>query len=524
MELDILLHGFPGTSDRGTLGWCTVAAVKTSTGIMVLDTGSFGDRALLLSALSEKNIDPLQVNRLFISHLHYDHCLNADIFPNAELVIGTLEWTYANSDIPVQKGDTFVPKHFLPYLSSRKIVFVQEGQYIEDGIRVIELPGHTPGCIGLFFEEQGIVFAADAVKNARDFNFRDPGMSFDSRENGIASMDKVAALANKILPGHDELFTLDYKGINKASHPHVRMISFTDCRIRDGHCHNIPGERQEKKTITVDELIHGAIDMHVHSSPDITPRKQSDIAVAQTAKEAGLKGVLLKCHYGSTTTRAVLAQEAVQGIQVWGGIVLNRSVGGLNSAAVETEITLGAKEVWMPTISSVNHLQFLNKDINLGVPVTDNAGQLLPSVYEILELVAKANVVIATGHLNLAECLLLIKAAQSAGVKKILVTHPEWEVTAMPVDVQKELARQGVMFERCFYASNSPQQLPVEEIVKQIHTVGPDSTVLSSDFGQTFNDESVKGFRRFLQCMLDGGFSSREIELMVKDNPWYLLK
>lgn len=241
MRLEILLAGFPGKSDRGTLGWCTVAALKTSAGVTMLDTGSYGDRALLLTALENKGIDRLKVNRLFISHLHYDHCLNADLFPNAELIIGIHEWEYANSQLPEKKGDTFVPKCFLPYLVSRQIQFVGEGQYLQDGLRVIELPGHTPGCIGLLLEQQNLLFAADAVKNARDFNFRDPGMSFDSRNNGIASMEKAAQLATNILPGHDSMFSIHNGIITRKDNPKVIVTSFSDWQVECGKFDNLPG-------------------------------------------------------------------------------------------------------------------------------------------------------------------------------------------------------------------------------------------------------------------------------------------
>lgn len=273
----------------------------------------------------------------------------------------------------------------------------------------------------------------------------------------------------------------------------------------------------------LDDLITGAVDMHVHSSPDVVARKLTDIGVALKAKQAGLAGVLLKGHYCATASRAALAQESVPDIRVYGGLVLNQAVGGLNPCAVETELALGAKEVWLPTISAVNHLRFNRQNLVKSVPIVDDHGKLLPALYEVLELVASANVILGTGHLSVAETEQVIAAASEKGVRKILVTHPEWEVTAMPIAIQQRLAAKGVYFERCFYASNSPQKLPVNEIVNQIKAVGAASTVLSSDFGQTFNEEPVVGFRRFVDCMLKGGITPREIEIMIKKNPGYLL-
>jgi len=274
----------------------------------------------------------------------------------------------------------------------------------------------------------------------------------------------------------------------------------------------------------IDELLEAAIDMHVHGSPDIISRKLHDIEIARKAKEGGLAGVLLKCHHCPTAARAFLVQQCIQGISVFGSVVLNRNVGGLNPFTVETEIKLGAKEVWLPTVSSVNHIRFNKGDLRLAVPVTDESGHLLPQLHDILEIVAQTGVILGTGHLTPAESEQVIIAAQEKGIKKILVTHPEWEVTAMPIDQQERLARRGVFFERCFYATNSDQRLPAEEVYRQIKMVGAHTTVMSSDFGQIFNEEPLQGFRKFIQTMLQHGISQNEITLMVKTNPRMLLQ
>lgn len=242
MNVDILLSGFPGKSDRGTLGWSTVASIKTSQGIMVVDTGSYGDRAVLLDSMKRKGVDRFQVKTLFISHLHYDHCLNADLFPNAQVIIGAKEWEYAHSNEPERKGDTFVPKCFLPYFVSRNPLLVEEGQNLDNGIRVVELPGHTPGCIGLFLEEDQLIIAADAVKNAHDFFFRDPGMCFDSRDTNIATMEKIAAMATKVLPGHDCLFTIVNGNLKRTDKPCVTISNFVEWQVKEGRCDILPRE------------------------------------------------------------------------------------------------------------------------------------------------------------------------------------------------------------------------------------------------------------------------------------------
>lgn len=269
----------------------------------------------------------------------------------------------------------------------------------------------------------------------------------------------------------------------------------------------------------VEELLHGAIEMHVHGSPDILPRKMSDLGVARVYKTAGLKGVLLKCHITATTSIAAIVGEAIGDFHVFGGLALNKMVGGLNPTAVETELRLGAKEIWMPTISAVNHIKLFKGNLAAAVPLTDESGAIRPELYEILDLIAQKDAILGTGHLTSEECEKVVALAQTRGVKRIIITHPEFECPNMSVEVQKKLARQGVLFERCFYASNSPQKLLPKIMAQQIKEVGADVSIMATDFGQDFNEEPLVGFRRYIRTMLDFGISPEEIEKMVKYNP-----
>src|SRR3954468_19143814 len=79
----------------------------------------------------------------------------------------------------------------------------------------------------------------------------------------------------------------------------------------------------------------GVIDMHVHPDPDVFGRALTDVEVAMVAKRKGMRGIVLKNHVVATADRAKLAMDAVPGIEIWGGIVLNNAVGGINPAAVE---------------------------------------------------------------------------------------------------------------------------------------------------------------------------------------------
>ena len=240
MDIDVLLPGFPGKADRGFLGWCNVLAQKVKGALFLVDTASFLDRPMLLASMKAKGMDLASVSKILVTHLHCDHCLNTDVFPNAELFIGAREWEYANSGMSRQKADPFVPITCLPYIQSRRPKLVEEGFYLADGLKIVELPGHTPGCIGLLCEEEGVLIAGDAVKNARDFAFNDPGMCFDSIENGVASLAKAARLADRIVPGHDSPFSIEDGKILRPIEPKVVITDFTDWTSQGGSAHAIP--------------------------------------------------------------------------------------------------------------------------------------------------------------------------------------------------------------------------------------------------------------------------------------------
>ncbi|MDK2871106.1 MAG: hypothetical protein PWQ16_458 [bacterium] len=267
--------------------------------------------------------------------------------------------------------------------------------------------------------------------------------------------------------------------------------------------------------------------MHVHTSPDIIERKLSDVELAERAKSANMAGILIKNHFESTVSRAIIAQKVVGGIKVYGGIVLNRSVGGLNPNAVEVALNLGGKEVWMPTVDALNHRQKTGSPLEGAISILKDDGSLKEEVYHILDLIAQKNVILGTGHLSLKEIAVLIEEAFRRGVQKVLVTHPELWITKMPIDLQLELSKRGVFFERCFYAilSEDPlRHVSIEEAVSAIKMVGVRTTVIASDLGQAFNPDPVEGFKSYVSILNKTGIIDKEIEIMACSNPKELLE
>jgi len=269
--------------------------------------------------------------------------------------------------------------------------------------------------------------------------------------------------------------------------------------------------------------LEGAIDTHVHSRPDIDPRRFDDIDLAREAIKAGMGGLLLKSHQASTVERAWLTAKVVPGISVFGGLVLNETVGGFNPAAVRLALQLGAKEIWMPTRSARNHRQHLGLEGGLSVQGSD--GELLPAVEEIVRAIGQTGCVLGTGHLSPDEAIFLIERARAAGVRRVLVTHPEWSATFYTIEQQRQLAEAGdVFFERCYVSmTHRCGFTPFSTIERAIAAVGPGSTVLASDLGQPDTPPPAEGLRLYAEQLRGAGFTPEQLYRMMVTNQRELL-
>ena len=204
-----------------------------------------------------------------------------------------------------------------------------------------------------------------------------------------------------------------------------------------GQEHPVPSERAR-------ELVRGGYDTHIHIAPDVVKRRITDLQLAKRFAELGLAGFGLKSHYTSTAERARTVSEAVPEVDTIGAITLNRAVGGLNPTAVEIAAREGARIVWFPTVSSENEQhEVLAADANGKVPVWVRfelelreagvapepvpvvaSGELVPEARAVLEVIARHDLVLATGHLSRDEIFVLVDGAVEAGVGRIVVTHP----------------------------------------------------------------------------------------------------
>src|SRR5438874_4344070 len=148
----------------------------------------------------------------------------------------------------------------------------------------------------------------------------------------------------------------------------------------------------------------GAADLHCHFGPD--PHRERSVDAFEAATEAGAAGhraVVLKSHDSPTPTLAWAVQHEVgDGISVFGGICCDREIGGVNPAAVEVALGLGARIVWLPTLRSRqdvgNGVAAMLGIPGTGIVVTDADDALLPEVRGVLALVGEHDAVLAAGH------------------------------------------------------------------------------------------------------------------------------
>ncbi len=292
------------------------------------------------------------------------------------------------------------------------------------------------------------------------------------------------------------------------------------------------------------DLLQGAIDTHIHTSPSLFPRVCDHVECARGAASMGMRAVVFKYHHGDTSGRIPIVRDIVgDAIQVYGGLTLNNAVGGFNPFAVDAAIRLGAKTIWMPTLSARNHLEKLGaphfpgqkqtgkvrlKEKPLTIFTDEKRKKVLPEVRTICQQIADAGICLSTGHLDPGEVRALIRLAKDEGVKHIIVQHPEYIVDATIAE-QAEFARMGALIEHlaifCFThwgaypTRNDGSPNSVKEQVKMIRAVGPERTILATDLGQIHNAPPWEGLRLFVQLLLDHGIKASEIETMLHRNP-----
>jgi hypothetical protein len=290
------------------------------------------------------------------------------------------------------------------------------------------------------------------------------------------------------------------------------------------------------------DSIRGGYDLQVHVAPDVIPRRTDDLDLARDFLTRGLAGFVLKSHYFPTAERASVVTKSIPGIRAYGAVSLNHSVGGLNPVAVELAGRSGSKIIWMPTVDAANETagrpgtahaklpfwaQIQQELAATGInppPITvlDASGKLSSAARTCMELAAKYDMILATGHLSPREIFTIVREAPATRLRKVIVTHAEFPSQNLSAAEQAELAALGARIEHCFTTMHTGKA-PWGAVIESIRKVGPSSCFLSTDLGQTINPPVAEGFAMFAQKLLDAGFTATEIRTMAVTNPVALL-
>jgi hypothetical protein len=292
----------------------------------------------------------------------------------------------------------------------------------------------------------------------------------------------------------------------------------------------------------VGRVLEGAVDLHVHPAPSPLPRRIDAGEAAELAGEAGFDAIVVKSHHHSTVMDVLALGERAgangSAARVFGGIALNSAVGGLNPHAVDLALKMGGRIVWFPTIGSPQHIAHHKAHPDLKFPklavqlqpeepveVFDDDGKLKPEVHRILESIADADAILASGHMSPASITAVFEAAREKGVRRMLVNHPNFVIEASYDDARHWVGL-GALIEHslCMYdEASSFYHWDLETLLKWIEAVGPEHSTLGSDLGQKANPLPTESFRKIVNGLLDRGMPERDVRRMVADNPRDLL-
>ena len=291
------------------------------------------------------------------------------------------------------------------------------------------------------------------------------------------------------------------------------------------------------------ELIQGAYDLHVHSAPDVLPRKMDDLEMAQRVIDSGMAGFAAKSHYFCTAERAALINKLYPGCDMVGTITLNSSVGGINPSAVEMAARAGTRLVWMPTCDGAYERKHVfTGDPNKKLPywaqiitsmekegihtptisILDEQGKLTQATLDVLDIIARYDMILATAHLSHEETFALVEEANLRHVMKIIVTHVDFPTTYYSVEDQKKLIALGAYMEHC-YTTWATGKVDFAVTAQMIRAVGPEHVVLGTDLGQSAAVYPDEGLDIFTTKLVEAGFTHDEVRMMAVTNNLKLL-
>ena len=205
-EIQHLVTGFHVNTDQGNLGFSTVALIRGESNILV-DVGHKGRANILHESLAQAQVREEDVGMIILTHAHWDHCQNIDMFPNAKILMHPRELEYATSP---RKGDLATARYFQATLQGRDVEEVVEGAEIEAGISILSTPGHTRGHISVVVETSSglVAVSGDALPWAKSVITGVPMVIFWDESEAADSIKKLMGTSSSFYPGHDRPFSV----------------------------------------------------------------------------------------------------------------------------------------------------------------------------------------------------------------------------------------------------------------------------------------------------------------------------
>jgi hypothetical protein len=295
---------------------------------------------------------------------------------------------------------------------------------------------------------------------------------------------------------------------------------------------------EDSRSTAVKRVLQGAIDPHCHSGPSPMPRRITHVEAARHAADAGFRAMIAKCHYHNTVFDLLAMEDQLAGIpiEVFGGVALNSQVGGLNPHAADLSFKMGGRIVWFPTISSTAHLCHSERDeairahfVPRGVMESQEVdilgpdGDLLPEVGQILQIAKDADGIVSSGHMAPDRVLPMLELAHSMGLKKLVVSHPNYIIEADKNTDAQRMVELGAVMEHCLGLFINEKHFPISDLVDWINAIGPEHTSIGSDLGQVGSPLPMDAYITICEQLLDSGISESALRTMVVDNPSRLL-
>lgn len=295
--------------------------------------------------------------------------------------------------------------------------------------------------------------------------------------------------------------------------------------------------KEQDREAEVSALLKGAVDLHCHSGPAAMPRILDHHDALLDADEAGFRALLFKDHFYLGVSHCAMLEKLVPSdVKLYSGLALNNANGGINPHAVSHAINIGAKIIWLPTLSAQNHLDQAEGQGKTfpktakrmlppeGLSAVDGSGQLTDAVKQVLDLIAEGDIILSGGHLPASELVMIFEEARKRGVRKMLVNHPTYIVGASDDDM-RAMVELGAYMEHsiAMWSEGKGKIFGPDELAHYIEVAGVDRTVLSSDLGLQGAPRPIEGFRTIVRMLLDLQVSHSDIRKLVGHNAAGLL-